>query len=109
MLSPSGEVLGRRITGYKRGQADFYWGLIKQATAASNANYEAYRKKLEKKGYRQWEDRRGRKLLAKLTNYSNGTLILVEPDGTRCKTQEKKLCKRDREWIAEQKRLRGIE
>ncbi|MGD7652092.1 MAG: thioredoxin fold domain-containing protein [Verrucomicrobiales bacterium] len=109
MLSPSGEVLGRKISGYKRGQADFYWGLIKQAEAASIANYEDYLKTLRKKGYRQWEDRRGRKVLAKLTGYSKGTLTLVEPDGTRCKTHEKKLSDKDRDWIDEQKRLRGIE
>lgn len=108
LLNPSGEVVTRK-TGYKRGQADFYFGLIKQGEVASSKTYELWRERLEKKGYREWEDRRGRTVLAKLTGYSKGTLTLIEPDGTRCRTSEKKLSKKDRKWIDEQKRLRGIE
>ncbi len=107
LLNPSGEVIGR-YRGYKRGQSDFTWGLIKQGEAASAHAYQSWRSGLEKKGYREWSDRRGRKVFAKLTSYSKGTLVLIEPDGTRCKTHEDKLSDADREWIDQQKKLRGL-
>lgn len=107
MLNPSGEVLGT-YRGYKRGEADYKWGLIKQAEAASAHSYQAWRKSLEKKGYREWRDRQDRKVFAKLTNYSKGTLTLIEPDGTRSRTHENKLSDEDRAWLAEQKRMRGL-
>jgi thioredoxin-related protein len=107
LLNPSGEVIGR-YRGYKRGQADFTWGLIKQGEAASASAYKEWRAGLEKKGYREWQDRKGRKILAKLTGYSNGTLTLIEPDGTRSRTHENKLSDADRAWIDQQKKLRGI-
>ena len=108
MLNPSGSVMLRRA-GYKRGDADFYWGLIKQGEVASSHAQKSWRDELEKKGYREWKDRKGRAVFAKLTNYSDGTLTLIEPDGTRCRTDEKKLSDEDRDWIDEQKRLRGIQ
>ena len=107
LCNPGGEVLAK-YTGYKRGQRDFTWGLIKQGEAASAAAYQKWRSGLEKKGYREWSDRKGRKILARLVSYSNGTLVLIEPDGNRCRTDEAKLCDADRAWIAEQKKLRGI-
>ena len=107
LCNPSGEVIAK-YTGYKRGQRDFTWGLIKQGEAASAAAYQKWRGGLEKKGYREWSDRKNRRILAKLVSYSSGTLVLIEPDGTRCRTDEAKLCDKDRAWIAEQKRLRGI-
>ena len=107
MCNPSGEVIGR-YRGYKRGQADFYWGLIKQGEAASAATYGAWRKSLEQKGYREWSDRQDRKVFAKLVSYSDGKLTLVEPDGTRSRTHENKLSEKDREWIAAQKKMRGL-
>ncbi|WP_411826938.1 thioredoxin fold domain-containing protein [Luteolibacter sp. AS25] len=108
MLNPSGEVLWRD-TGYKRGEGDFYWGLIKQAEAASAYQYTSWRKSLEGKGYREWEGKKGKKVFAKLVSYSEGKLILIEPGGERYKTDESKLSKKDRKWIEEQKALRGIE
>jgi hypothetical protein len=107
MLNPSGEVIGR-YRGYKRGDADYTWGLIKQGEAASAHAYESWRSSLEKKGYREWRDRNDRKVFAKLTSYSNGTLTLIEPDGTRSRTHENKLSDKDREWLGEQKRIRGL-
>ena len=107
MLNPSGEVLGT-YRGYKRGEADYKWGLIKQAEAASAHSHQAWRKSLEKKGYREWRDRQDRKVFAKLINYSKGTLTLIEPDGTRSRTHENKLSDDDRAWLAEQKRMRGL-
>jgi hypothetical protein len=108
MLNPSGEVI-TRYRGYKRGEADFFWGLIKQGVASSEAAYDSWRKSLEKKGYREWRGKGGRKILAKLAQYSDGVLILIEPGGERYRTEESSLSKEDREWIGEQKKLRGIE
>jgi len=108
VLNPSGEVLWKD-SGYKRGEADFLWGLIKQAEAASTHDYQSWRKNLENKGYREWEGKRGRKVFAKLVSYSKGTLILIEPGGERYKTAESRLSKDDRKWIEEQKTSRGIQ
>ncbi len=107
LLNPSGEVIGR-YRGYKRGESDYTWGLIKQGEASSAAAYESWKSGLVKKGYRDWSDRKGRKVFAKLTGYSKGTLTLIQPDGTRCKTQESKLSDADKNWINEQKKLRGL-
>ena len=108
MLNPSGEVLWKD-SGYTRGEADFLWGLIKQAEAASSYTYQSWRKNLEKKGYREWEGISGRKVFAKLVSYSKGTLILIEPGGERYKTAESRLSKNDKKWIKDQKASRGIE
>ena len=108
LLNPSGEVIGR-YRGYKRGDAEFFWGQLKHGEEVSAKAYQEWRAQLENKGYRQWEDRSNRKVFAKLTAYSNGTLVLIEPDGTRSKTQEIKLSDKDRAWIAEQKKLRNLQ
>lgn len=107
LLSPSGEVIGR-YRGYKRGDADFLWGQLKHGEAVSAEAYKGWRAGLEKKGYREWQDRKERKIFAKLTSYSKGTLTFIEPDGTRSKTQEASLSDKDRAWIAEQKRMRNM-
>ncbi len=107
MLNSAGEKIGQ-YRGYKRGDADFTWGLIKQGEAASSHAYQGWRASLEKKGYREWRDRQDRKVFAKLTSYSNGSLTLIEPDGTRSRTHENKLSDTDRAWIEEQKKLRGL-
>ena len=107
MLNPSGEVVGR-YRGYKRGDSQFLWGQLKHSEAVSSEAYKSWRAGLEKKGYREWQDRKERKVFAKLTSYSQGTLIFIEPDGTRARTQEVNLSDKDRGWIAEQKRLRKL-
>lgn len=106
-LSPSGEVIGR-YRGYKRGEADFLWGQLKHAEAVSAEAYKGWRAGLENKGYREWQDRKGRKIFAKLTAYTQGTLTFIEPDGTRSRTQESSLSDKDCAWIAEQKKLRNM-
>lgn len=108
LLNPSGEVIGR-YRGFKRGQADFFWGQIKHGEAVSAESHKQWKAGLEKKGYREWRDRRDRRVFAKLTGYSKGMLTLIEPDGTRSRTQESKLSDADRAWIDEQKRLRGLQ
>jgi hypothetical protein len=107
MLNPAGEKIGQ-YRGYKRGDADFTWGLIKQGEAASSHAYQGWRTSMEKKGYREWRDRQERKVFAKLVSYADGALTLIEPDGTRSRTHENKLSDADRAWIAEQKKLRGL-
>ncbi len=107
MISPGGAVVGR-YRGYKRGDAKFMWGQLKQAKVVSDTAYQGWRAGMEKKGYREWSDRRGRKIFAKLVSYSNGVLILIEPDGGRARTQENSLSDQDREWIAQQKKLRNM-
>lgn len=108
LLSPSGEVIGR-YRGYKRGEADFLWGQIKHAEAVAAESYKGWRAGLEKKGYREWQDRKEQKIFARLTSYSKGTLTFIEPDGTRSRTREEILSDKDRAWISEQKRLRNIQ
>jgi thioredoxin-related protein len=107
MLGPGGEIIGR-YRGYKRGEADYLWGQIKHAEAVAADTRGQWRADLEAKGYREWKDRSGRAVFAKLTGYSNGSLTLIEPDGTRSRTREDRLSDNDRAWIDEQKRLRGM-
>ncbi len=107
LLNCSGEVIGRYV-GYKRGNADFTWGLIKHGESVSTKAYTGWRADLEKKGYREWQDRRARKVFARLVSYAKGELVLIEPDGTRSRTLEDKLSDADRAWIAEQKKLRNL-
>lgn len=108
LLNPGGEVVGR-YRGYRRGDADFTWGLIKQGEIAAMTAYRGWREDLEKKGYREWQDTKGRKVFAKLLNYHQGELVLMEPDGTRSKTKEARLSDADRSWIGQQKAKRGIQ
>ncbi|GAA5484329.1 thioredoxin family protein [Haloferula sargassicola] len=108
VLTPSGEVISS-YRGYSRGEAKFKWGQLRQASILARESYANWREKMEKKGYRDWSDPRGRHLFAKLLSYRKGTLILVEPDGNRARTRETSLSQKDRDWIAEQKRLRGIQ
>jgi len=108
VLSPGGEVIGR-YRGYKRGQADFTWGQLKQGETVASNSYQSWRKDLEKKGYREWQDTKGRKVFAKLQRYHEGEVVFLEPDGTRSKTNESRLSAGDRAWIAQQKTLRGIQ
>lgn len=108
MLNPSGEVIAK-YRGYSRGDADYFWGLMKQGVASSKHSYKEWRSGLEAKGYRDWEGKRGKKIFAKLVNYSEGNLILIEPGGERYKTTESSLSRKDRKWIDEQKALRGME
>jgi hypothetical protein len=107
LLNPSGEVLGR-WAGYKRGTADFTWGLLKHGESVSTTAYQSWRAGMEKKGYREWQDRLGRKIFARLVSYDDGELILVDPDGSRFRTHEDKLCDANRAWITEQKEIRRL-
>ena len=96
MLGPSGEVIGR-YRGYKRGDANYLWGQIKHAVNVATESRRQWRSDLEAKGYREWKDRSGRSVCAKLTGYATGNLPLIEPDGTRSKTREDRLSDADRQ------------
>lgn len=107
MLKPSGEVIARYV-GYKRGTAGFVWGQLKHSESVSTRAYAEWRAGLEKRGYREWQDRRERKIFAKLVAYQNGELVLIDPDGSRFRTHEGKLSDADQQWIAAQKQLRNM-
>lgn len=107
VVAPSGEVIGR-YTGYRRGKEDFIFGQVKQGVSVAAENQKTWRSSLEKKGYREWSDGKGREIFAKLGAYKDGELQLVEPDGTRSRTNEKRLSPADRVWIQQQKEARGI-
>lgn len=105
LVDPQGRVVGH-YRGYKPGQADLTWGRIKQGVVASNHGHKAWREQLQSRGYREWKDLQGRKLVARLLRYDAGTLHLVEPDGSRSVVDEKTLSMADRRWIEEQKAMR---
>lgn len=107
IVGPNGAVIGR-YRGYHPGTAETYWGLIRQGEVAGSKSCAEWRADMEKKGYRQWQDRHGRKVFAKLLAYSQGDILLVEPDGLRSKTTESKLSDADQSWIAREKAARGI-
>lgn len=108
MLSPKGEVLAK-YRGFKKGTGDFFWGQIKHSVNVGEDEYAVWLKKLEKQGYRRWEDQSGRSLIARLVSYHKGEMVMVEPDGNRFRTKESRLSKSDQTWIAEEKKKRGIE
>lgn len=108
VVAPSGEVIGR-YTGYRRGKEDFIFGQVKQGVSVAAENQKVWRSSLEKKGYREWSGAKGRTIFAKLGAYKDGELVLVEPDGTRARTNEKRLSAEDRVWIQQQKEARGIQ
>jgi hypothetical protein len=108
VLAPSGEVIGR-YKSYRKGQEDFIWGQLKQGVGLAVEKQKAWKASLARKGYRDWSDDQGRVIFAKLAAYKDGELVLVEPDGQRARTHERKLSAGDRVWIEDQKKLRGIQ
>ncbi|MGB6220945.1 thioredoxin family protein [Haloferula sp.] len=108
VLTPAEEVILKE-KGFVRGQANFKWGQLRQSAKVAADKHEKWKQKMEKKGYRTWKDPRGRKIFAKLVAYRDGELIIVEPDGTRARTKERNLSPEDQDWIAAEKRARGIE
>ncbi len=107
VVAPNGAVIGR-YRGYHPGTAETYWGLIRQGEVAASKSCTEWRIGMENKGYRQWQDRRGRKVFARLLSYWRGDILLAEPDGQRSKTTESKLSDADQSWIAREKAARGI-
>jgi thioredoxin-related protein len=115
MGSPAVVILdaeGRRINqyrGYRRGDADVLFGKIRYSESIAARNNAAWRKKMEERGYREWHDARGRvTIFARLVSYHQGSLVLVEPDGSQVRTRDAHLSTADKSWIAEEKRKRGL-
>lgn len=107
MISPRKTVFGRYV-GYKSGGADFYFGRLKHSYDIAMDDYGEWKESMEKRGYRMWHDNRGRAVFAKLVQYHKGQLLLVEPDGRRSRTSEKKLSPEDKRWIENEKAKRGV-
>jgi thioredoxin-related protein len=108
VLEPSGEVVGR-YRGYQRGEWEYKWGQLRQAAFLAKKSHAEWKRRMEDKGHRTWTGAMGRTIFAKLLAYRDGELVLLEPDGTRARTTEDQLSAGDREWIAAEKRKRGIE
>lgn len=107
LLSPSGEVI-EKFRGYKTGEPEFYWGRLKHTIAVSEREREIWKSKMEQKGYREWTGKNGVSLIAKLVRYSNGDMLLIEPDGNRVETKEDQLSFTDQLWITAEKQKRGL-
>ena len=107
VVGPDGGVIGR-YRGYQPGHSEVFWGLIRQGEVVGSKSCAEWRASMEKKGYRQWQDRHGRKVFAKLLAYSKGDMLLLEPDGQRARTTESKLSEADQSWLAREKAARGI-
>lgn len=107
MIGNSGETLGR-YKGYTRGEANYYWGRIKQVVSVYNNDYYDWRDGMDQKGYRLWQGRNGVKLFAKLLKYQEGTLLIVEPNGRKTRIAEANLSSGDQRWIQKEKEKRGL-
>ncbi len=103
LLKPGGEV-HVSYRGYKKGDGDYYWARMKQAVITIEKGYAQWREKYEKRGYRIWTNRDGRKTFAKLYRYRADTVTLVDPDGQRGKTSFNKLSAADQAWILLEKK-----
>jgi thioredoxin-related protein len=98
LLQPNGQVVDQ-YRGYKSGQSEMTFGLIKQGVSVAQAAYKEWRSDMEQKGYRDWHDRKGRSVFAKLNRYQAETLILIEPDGARSRTTLRELCDVDQNLL----------
>ena len=103
ILSPSGGSIAQ-YRGYKKGYPDYYWGRIKNDVEKAESDYGAWREKLEKRGYRMWINRQGRKTFAKLYRFHSGKVTLIDPDGKRGITSFNKLSDADQTWIIQEKK-----
>ena len=102
IMTPDGTVVSR-YRGYKKSYFDFYLARLKNDASSAFKLHQKWQKNMERRGYREWKDLRGRTIFAKLTRYRGGQMILVEPDGKRLQAKESNLSKGDRAWIAEQR------
>lgn len=98
VMAPDGTVTGR-YKGYRRGEGEFYWGRIKNATITAEEQQVKWMASMKKKGYRVWKNRKGKQVFARLLRYRMGELLLVEPSGKRLLAKEKQLSDDDRAWI----------
>lgn len=106
VMAPDGTVTGS-YKGYSRGEGEFYFGRIRNATRTAEEQLVKWRASMEKKGYRVWKTRKDKQVFAKLLSYSKGKLIMVEPSGKRLEAKEKQLSDEDQEWIRAELAKRG--
>jgi len=105
VLSPAGDVFAR-YRGYRKGQSEFYWGRLKNAHRAAQANYGKWRNKMEKKGYRVWQSDKGVQIFARMYRYKDNVAYFVETDGRKSKLSLGRLSGPDQKWIHDQLALR---
>ncbi|MDQ8189485.1 hypothetical protein [Roseibacillus persicicus] len=106
VVATDGSVV-QHVRGYRSGNSEFTWGLLRTALETSKARQKKFEEKLQKKGYRRWTGKNDLKILARLAAYKDGNLILIAPNGVRYETKESNLSAEDRLWIEEQKEKRG--
>lgn len=105
LMSPDGTVTSR-YRGYQKTYHDFYLARLKNDVKATRKHHDKWKERMAGKGYRDWLDTKGRTVFAKLTRYSGGEMILVEPDGKQLLAKERNLSNADQAWIAAQKAKR---
>ncbi len=103
LLSPSGKVL-QKYRGYKKGNAEYYWGRLKHVVSNAEEDYGKWRERMEARGYRVWTSRDGQKIFAKLYRFASGKVTLIDPDGKRGKTSMRNLSDADQTWILNEKK-----
>lgn len=106
VVAADGSVV-QHVRGYRNGSAEYTWGLLKQGVVLSNDRQKKFEASLERKGYRRWQGKNDRKILAKLASYNGGEVLLIGPNGVRYQTKETNLSSDDRRWIEEQKEKRA--
>jgi hypothetical protein len=104
-MNPDGTVVSR-YRGYKKSFFDFYLARLKNDAGRAVQLHRKWQDNMGRRGYREWKDARGRTVFAKLTQYREGDMILVEPDGKRLRARESNLSSADRAWIAAEKAKR---
>lgn len=107
VLQPDGGVYTRE-SGFSRGGKSELWGKLKNAALTIEHNRGVWERKMALKGYRRWTGSNEEVVFAKLRRYHDGTLWLIEPDGSTIKTSEKTLSQSDRDWLAAEKKKRGL-
>lgn len=105
LLAPDGSV-SSSYRGYTRTYGDFYQSRLKNDVESALEHHEKWKKRMMRRSYREWTDRDGRTVFAKLARYSAGEMILVEPDGKRLRTRLDQLSNEDQAWIATEKAKR---
>ncbi|HJM62072.1 MAG: thioredoxin family protein [Roseibacillus sp.] len=105
VMNPDGTVVSR-YRGYKKSFFDFYLARLKNDAGRAVQLHRKWQDNMGRRGYREWKDARGRTVFAKLTQYREGDMILVEPDGKRLRARESNLSSADRAWIAAEKAKR---
>ena len=105
VISTDGSLI-QNVRGYRSGNSEHVWGLLKTAVVLNDKRQESFEEKLSQKGYRHWQGQNKKRILARLSSYRDGELTLIAPNGRRFQTQESSLSADDREWIEQEKEKR---